>query len=79
MTYDIHYSRLDITIMIVSIKNQVLKEDVNADLIYLQKTKIVQTLSLHLTMQQYGSLLMDPLNKSVLLDTLQRETLEISS
>ena len=79
MMYDIHYSRLDITIMIVNIENHVLKEIVNADLIYLQKTKIVQTLSLHLTMQQYGSLLMVPLNKSVLLDTLQRETLEISS
>ena len=59
MALDIHYSSLDTTIMIVTIKSHVLKVDVNVDLIYPQKTRIVQTLSLHLTKNPYGSLLMD--------------------
>ena len=65
--------------MIVSIKNHVLKTDVSVDLIYPQKPRIVQILSLHLKRNQYGSLLMDLQKKSVLLNMLQREILEISS
>ena len=59
MALDIHYSSLDTTIKIVSIESHVFKMDVNVDLIYQQKTRIVRTLSLHLTKNPYGSLLMD--------------------
>ena len=79
MALDIHYSSLDTIIMIVSIASRVLKKDVNADLIYPQKIRIVQTLSLHLTKNPYGSLWMDLQKKSVLLNTFQEETVEISS
>ena len=76
---DIHYSSLDTTYMIVSIKNHVLKMDVSVDLIYPQKPRIVQILSLHLKRNQYGSLLTDLLKLCVLLNMLQREILVISS